>query len=1270
MFDFNEPILTPAIFNTLDVDAPSSSVEVLPNFSIEQFYVSWAGDDGTGSGVASYDIYVSDNGGPFVLWRNDTTRTKALFQGEDQHTYAFFSVATDHVGHSEPMKDAAEAGTTTDATLMPVVEDVLLAVNGTTQINVVFSHPLALADQIADGSIVEAFAVLDLQADYLPTDASQFAYDEGTQTLSWSAASILPDGVYELQLDGSQFATADGLQLRGGSSTSVRFALPDFGPAEPLEADSTVIAVDAYSVPSLADFNGDGLLDLLVGEKTAGGEGKVRVYLNGGTAAEPVFSDFSYVQADGAELAVPASGCLGAFPRMVDWNGDGIDDLLVGLSDGTIQWFENTGTATAPLFAAGLAVNVGDILPGTLDVGDRATFDVVDWNEDGRLDLVTGNLAGELHVFLNSADFETPILPAPVAVLDSANEPLTVPGGRASVAVVDLDGDGRKDIVVGNTDGRILFARNVGTDAAPKFDNWDVVYSDGQPIDLPGTPRSRPFVGDYNSDGTLDLLVGAADGQVRLYTGQPTDEIIESTLGLPGELYTFTFEVPFNTAPTADPGGPYTVPECGTVTLDATASTDPNQDDAALTFAWDLDGDGQYDDATGPQAEFSADGLDGPATTTVGLLVVDDDGASNTATVQITVTNAAPSASIGGPYTVAEGGTVGLDASSSSDPAADGLSFAWDFNGDGQYDDATGAQPDFSAAGLDGPSTVTVGLQVTDDDGATDTATLDITVTNAAPTADTGGPYTVAEGEIVGLDASASTDPGSDTLTFAWDFDGDGQYDDATGAHPDFSAVGLDGPSAVTVGLQVTDDDGDSDTATFDIAVANVAPTADAGGPYTVAEGGIVGLDASASSDPGPDALTFAWDFDGDGQYDDATGAQPDFSAADLDGPSTVTVGLQVTDDDGATDTATAEITVTAPAVTAHIGGPYTVDEGGATPLDATASTGDTLTYAWDFDGDGQYDDATGAQPDFSAVGLDGPTSVTIGLQVTDADGNSDTATAVVTVENADPALVISGMPTSPFVGQPINLLASVSDPGQADTHDIFWSCILKTLDYDMGELELEYATGTGATISLVPALAGEYTITTTATDDDGGTTEDVVTLIVGNDLGTVDYRLLSHMSLVEGNYSFTLLPMHSGTLTLEVLAPQPPKSARLDLYERDEMSNSSFRDLASSQLVGENQRIDWEVTQGHKYYVSVYGANPDFDIRVVNLLHHGGTTATVYGTDGDDLLVFSAANSRSITINGADYAFEDSELTTLEFDGGNGLRRNPPLRLRGQRDD
>jgi RHS repeat-associated protein/uncharacterized repeat protein (TIGR01451 family) len=97
----------------VDVLPPTSTVAPLPPFSPAGFTVTWSGSDGAaGSGVASYDVFVSDNGGPFTAWQTATTHTSAPFTGQDGHTYAFYSVATDKAGNRQRTPTTAQAQTT------------------------------------------------------------------------------------------------------------------------------------------------------------------------------------------------------------------------------------------------------------------------------------------------------------------------------------------------------------------------------------------------------------------------------------------------------------------------------------------------------------------------------------------------------------------------------------------------------------------------------------------------------------------------------------------------------------------------------------------------------------------------------------------------------------------------------------------------------------------------------------------------------------------------------------------------------------------------------------------------------------------------------------------------------------------------------------------------------------------------------------------------------------------------------------------------------
>ncbi|HEV8062957.1 MAG TPA: DUF4214 domain-containing protein [Gemmataceae bacterium] len=98
---------------TIDAGPPASSVTALPQFSPGQFTLSWSGSDDTGgSGIATYSIFVSDNGGAFKPFLINTTSTSATFTGTVGHTYGFYSIATDNVGNVQATPATVQATTT------------------------------------------------------------------------------------------------------------------------------------------------------------------------------------------------------------------------------------------------------------------------------------------------------------------------------------------------------------------------------------------------------------------------------------------------------------------------------------------------------------------------------------------------------------------------------------------------------------------------------------------------------------------------------------------------------------------------------------------------------------------------------------------------------------------------------------------------------------------------------------------------------------------------------------------------------------------------------------------------------------------------------------------------------------------------------------------------------------------------------------------------------------------------------------------------------
>lgn len=196
---------------------------------------------------------------------------------------------------------------------------------------------------------------------------------------------------------------------------------------------------------------------------------------------------------------------------------------------------------------------------------------------------------------------------------------------------------------------------------------------------------------------------------------------------------------------------------------------------------------------------------------------------------------------------------------------------------------------------------------------------------NELPLADAGTGYSSTEGGSIFLSAAGSTDSDGTIVDYAWDLDGDGQFDDAFGVT---TALTTPDSGSIQVALQVTDDQGGMDVADSTVTVINVAPVAVLSGPHEVEVGQNVALDASDSYDPGNDIVSYLWDLDADGQYDDASGPMATFS-------STVTgihtVAVQVTDADGAGNTAFLNLNV---------------DESAPEPIDDSA-----LVAHWTFDG-------------------------------------------------------------------------------------------------------------------------------------------------------------------------------------------------------------------------------------------------------------------------------------------------------------------------------
>jgi predicted extracellular nuclease len=177
---------------------------------------------------------------------------------------------------------------------------------------------------------------------------------------------------------------------------------------------------------------------------------------------------------------------------------------------------------------------------------------------------------------------------------------------------------------------------------------------------------------------------------------------------------------------------------------------------------------------------------------------------------------------------------------------------------------------------------------------------------------------------------------------------------------------------------------------------------------------------------------------------------------------------------------------------TVNAGGPYSVNEGSSVTLNAIGSdpNGDNLTYAWDLDNNGSFE-TSGQSVSFSAALLDGPSSYTVKVKVTDPLGLSAVSSATVNVLNVAPLVSYSTASGNLSCGPSnANYTIIFSDPASADTHTA-------VVDWGDGNTESLGSVGSTFAISHTYALAGTYTATVTVTDDDGGVGSTTITKTV-----------------------------------------------------------------------------------------------------------------------------------------------------------------------------
>lgn len=303
---------------------------------------------------------------------------------------------------------------------------------------------------------------------------------------------------------------------------------PKLGEPKAILAGGKPVDVEGRPGQMLADFDGDGDLDLMCGEFLDG----FTYFQNIGTRAAPRYAEGRRLVGDGKPITVELEMLV---PHAIDWDGDGDVDMIVGDEDGRVALVENLGRVTdgVPQF---LPPHYFQQEADEVKFGALVTPCGFDWDGDGDTDFIAGNTAGYIAFIenLSGPGVARPKFSAPqflrangetIRIMAGPNGsiqgPIEAKWGYTTQTVADLDGDGLPDIIANSIWGKVVWYRNVGSRRAPKLAAAQPVEVEWngpapKPVwywwnpkgkELATQWRTTPVAVDWNNDGLVDLVM-------------------------------------------------------------------------------------------------------------------------------------------------------------------------------------------------------------------------------------------------------------------------------------------------------------------------------------------------------------------------------------------------------------------------------------------------------------------------------------------------------------------------------------------------------------------------------------------------------------------------------------------------------------------------------------------------------------------------------------------------------------------------------------------